>query len=263
MLALLPWGRASGEQPAFPVPRAESEFRELVRFAKSYRERPDVPRYEQLVVPYAPLDLRVRAAASADEGSLLRNFYLAVTARMFGEDPKELTNAFHCGRPCTLRRRAHLVANLGPISELLDLMRSVPRLRLVAQWWEPGHLRVNDTFIRGDRAREAIPSPVMGFVPSGSWRAGPAEAFYADLGLSPSHVDTLTGLMQKLSLVAVVVGENGTSYVLLTGLSDNLAGLAFPGPGQAPPKPGATLPTGEEYRVTEHLSPGVYFFETT
>jgi hypothetical protein len=266
-LGLLTVARAEDPEPSFPVPRAEREFRQLIAFPRGAGANgPMEPReYLALAGPYAPLDLQVTRARDASEASLLKNLYLGVCGHFLNIDTARLANAFHCGPECTRRRKAYATERLDRFSALAGSLRKVRNVVLVAQWGQPGSLRVNDMFKLGGWVREAIPSPELGFVPSGQWHEyATLEAFFSARGIDgPATLAIVESAGEAGAGAVVRLQDDAVRVFLPGGIGDNQAGLLFQDPSLAAPRVGATTPDGFETVVTETLSPGVYYFETS
>jgi hypothetical protein len=73
-----------------------------------------------------------------------------------------------------------LARQLTAVRALAASFQKLVGLRILAVWAPKGELRVNDVFQMTGVVREAIPSPTMGFVPSGDWKPWPSLAAYLD-----------------------------------------------------------------------------------
>lgn len=260
---------AQSEEPdqAFPVPRAENEFEKLAAFPRGAGANGQLETHEYLALAgaYAPLDLQVTRAQDSREASLLKNFYLGVCGQILRLDTARLANDFHCGPGCTSRRRNYATDRLDQFSRLADEIRKAKGVALVAQWWQPGSFRVNDMFMLGGWVREAIPSPELGFIPSGQWQEhATLEAFFLTRGIESSAALAIVKKAEEAGASAVVRAPDGAVHVFIPGgIGDNQAGLLFQEPSLEPPRIGANSSDGFDNVVVEKVSPGVYYFETT
>lgn len=255
--------------PAFPVPRAEKEFLALIPSLQDYCgsvTKGDSKAFIVAASAYGPLDLQVRKARSPREASQLRFFHLGVAAAISGVS-RELAGGL--GRPFKAspadvrRRKQEMVAELPQIRAFVGRFQAVPRITLLARWGFTGEYRVNDTFHMRGRTDEAIPSPVMGFVPSGRWRHYKMVQEYLDtLHVSEPAFAGLYGAFLPLPVASARRTEGGDTEVLGLGLADNASGLLFTRAGASGPAAGQRLPSGARYSVVERVGPGVFYFET-
>ena len=260
---------AQSEDPdqAFPVPRAESEFGRLAAFPQGAGANGQLETREYLALAgaYAPLDLQVTRARDSGEASLLKNIYLGVCGQILKLETARLANDFHCGQECSSRRRTYATDRLDQFSRLADAIRNAKGVALVAQWQQPGSFRVNNMFKLGGWVREAIPSPELGFIPSGQWKEyATLEAFFLARGIEKSAALAIVKKAEEAGASAVVRAQDGAVHVFIPGgIGDNQAGLLFQEPSLEPPRVGAKSSDGFDNVVVEKVSPGVYYFETT
>ena len=225
------------------------------------RETPGIWPYRAF--PYGPLGLEIRKAKSPAEADLARGFHLGVAAGACGIPEDQITAYFFCGPACPGDRRNHLVGQMAAVLALKKDFERLPKARLVAIWAPGDEFRVNDMFFMGGKVREAIPSPTMGFVPSGDWKPWPSVGAYAQrLGLPESRIRDLTRQMRDIGLSALVRDRAGLRLVGV-GIGDNESGLIFPRPGVPRPRVGAQWPDGRKYAIVEEVSTGVFYYETT
>jgi hypothetical protein len=248
---------------AFPVPRAEGEFRRLFPHLAGYcggiRGKED--RVRLAVLPFAPLDLSVRKAAGPDEAKLLRSLYLSVVGQACQVDTEGLANSFHC-QGCAAKRRADLRKKLPDIRKLVAQVRATPGLQLFAYWGLGNEHRVNDVVHMMGQTAEATPSEVMGLVPSDFWKAClPPEVCADRHGVPPETLTALIDTMKRLSLAALV-REGEAVRVVRVGIFINESGLLFTPPRAAPVRKGQVTPDGRTYVRVERLAPDVLFYET-
>jgi hypothetical protein len=221
--------------------------------------------YIALAGAYAPLDLQVTRARDSSEASLLKNLYLGVCGGFLKIDTARLANDFHCGPECTSRRRAYATDRLDRFSTLADAIRKTKNVALVAQWWQPGSFRINDMFKLGGWVREAIPSPELGFIPSGQWHEyATMDVFFSARGIEGPAALAIAKKAKEAGASAVARVQDGAVRVFIPGgIGDNQAGLLFQEPSLESPQVGAKSSDGFDYVVVEKVSPGVYYFETT
>jgi hypothetical protein len=268
-LALSSTEYAHAESPKagkFPVPRAELEFNRLAVIAQGAGAAGpmDVREYLALAGPFAPLDLQV-TRASASEASLLKNVYLGTCGAVLKIDTARLANDFHCGPDCTGPRRAYARDRLDRLMGLVASFRTIKRVTVIAQWWEPGSFRVNEMFKLGSWVREAIPSPELGFIPSGQWHEyKTVELFFSTRGIDGAASLALVHKAEELGVGAIArLAGNAVAVFIPGGLGDNQAGVLFNESSPSAPQLGAQAVNGLEYVVVEKLAPGVYYFETS
>lgn len=249
----------------FPVPRAQVEFDTVVPLLDDTGAQPPMdPRiYVALGGPYAPLDLQITRAASAEESTTLQNFWLGVSGAKLGVDTMRLAAGFHCGSVCVTRRKAIAVDSLKLLRGVVDTFWRMPNLTVLAQWGQPKSFRANNVYIAGPSVREAEPSPEMGFIPSGRW------IDYADLdaAMTAQGLDTaqVLALLDRLWVThgrALVRSGPETIRAVLSGIGDNESGVLFQRPDAPPPKVGESF-EGMEYVVVEQLEQGMFYFETS
>jgi hypothetical protein len=253
---------SANAQPSFPVPRAEPEFRALLSdlAPRAAATGGDVDAFVKQSLPYGPLDLTVANAANSEEAEALRNFYLGVLGGAARVDVAALAVRFQCGRDCAVQRRQHLAASLPAITEAVDFFRHQEGLSVVAVW-PTGH-RLDDYYLIDNRYSQAVPSPIMGFVPSGSWLPTTEAAALERLGVSRDSRDRLLSLMSAGDLAAVAKERNGSVRAIWAGIADNEAGILSLGKSARKPKLGEVLPGGGSFVVLERLADGIYFYTT-
>ncbi|HEV8700624.1 MAG TPA: hypothetical protein VGV60_05060 [Candidatus Polarisedimenticolia bacterium] len=255
----------SGMQLGGPVPPGGAEFDHLIPHVREacavVREKPGIWPYRAF--PYGPLGLEIRKAKSPAEADQTRGFYLGAVAGACGVPADEVTAYFFCGPACPGNRRDHLVRQLPAVKALKKEFEALPKARLVAIWAPGDEFRINDVFYMDGHAREAIPSPVMGFVPSGDWKAWPSLVAYArNIGIPESKLRDLTRQMRDIGLSALIRDPSGLRLVGV-GIGDNESGLLFPRPAAVRPRVGAQWPDGRKYTIVEEVSAGVFYYETT
>ena len=249
-------------QPA--QPRGLDELRKLIPHIKeACAPVLDAPGLWPLrVFPYGPLSLEARKASPTEAGDL-RNFHLGVAAAACGVPSEAVTSHFFCGPECPKNRRDHLVSQLTKVRAAVSRFESLRGVNLVSIWAPRGEIRVNDVFVLGKTVEEAIPSPVMGLVPSGQWRAWSGLASYlATIRVEESDIRGLDSSMREIGLSAFV-REKTQVRAVGVGLGDNESGLLFLGNGGVKPVVGKTRPDGSRYQFVEEVSKGVFFYETT
>ena len=214
------------------------------------------------VFPYGPLSLEARKADPTEAGDL-RNFHLGVAASACGVPREAVTSHFFCGPECPNNRRDHLVSQLTKIRAAVARFESLGGVNVVSIWAPRGEIRVNDVFVLGKTVDEAIPSPVMGLVPSGQWRTWSDLASYlATIGVKESDIRGLDSSMREIGLSAFV-REKTQVRAVGVGLGDNESGLLFLGNGGLKPVVGKTRPDGSRYQFVEEVSKEVFLYETT
>jgi hypothetical protein len=212
--------------------------------------------------PFGPLGLEIRRAASSEDADQLRNFHLGVVAHACDIAPEHVTAHFFCGPQCVSSRKAHLAAQESKMRALAADFEKLTPLRLVAVWAPKGEMRVNDVFLLSGTAREALPSPVMGFVPSGEWKSWPGLAAYlATLEVSEDRVLALTDQMLAIGLSALV-RESASIRLVGVGIGDNESGVILTRPGTPAPKVESTLPDHKTLSIVEKIGPDLYYYET-
>jgi len=225
------------------------------------RETPGIWPYRSF--PYGPLGLEVRGAKTPAEADRIRNFFLGAVAGACGIPPDQVTGYFFCGPQCPANRRDHLLGQLPAISSLARDFGDLRAVRLLAAWAPKGELRVNDLFLMQNRAREAVPSRVMGFVPSGDWRSWPSlGAYLQKIDVSEGKVIDLTRRMLEIGLSALIRDPSGIRLVGV-GVGDNESGLLFLRPAGSRPRVNAKWPDGRKYTIVEEVVPGVFYYATT
>jgi hypothetical protein len=154
------------------------------------------------------------------------------------------------------------VRQLPAVRALANRFRELSALRILAVWAPKEDLRVNDVFRMAGVVREAIPSPTMGFVPSGDWKPWPSVAAY----LATIKVDegTVAGLTQDMLAIGLsaLVREDSSIRLVGVGVGDNESGLLLTGRGASTPQIGAPLPDMKTYSIVERLAPDLYYYET-
>ncbi|HEV7730788.1 MAG TPA: hypothetical protein VGR62_01435 [Candidatus Binatia bacterium] len=250
---------------AFPVPRAQVEFDTLVPLLDDTgAPSPMDPRiYVALGGPYAPLDLQITRAASAEESSTLQNAWLGVSGAKLGVDTMRLANGFHCGPVCVTRRKTIALESLKHLREIVDTFWRMPNLTILAQWGQPKSFRANNVYIAGPSVREAEPSPEMGFVPSGRWiDYADLDAAMAAQGLDKARVLSLLDRLWETHGRALVRSGPDAIRAILGGIGDNETGVLFQRPDAPPPRVGESF-EGMQYVVVEQLDQGTFYFETS
>jgi hypothetical protein len=253
---------AGGQQ--FPVPRAQQELIDLAGFAKGFGEthHGDADLFQRWILPFAPLDLQV-GKATHDEASSLRNFYLGYVGAAFGVNPAKLANDFHCGPDCSRARFEELAASLPKVVKLVDAFKKLKGVDVLASWGIKGQFRVNGLFKVFDQTMVTSPSPVMGFVPSASWKPGDVDKYIASLGVSPVAVRSVLAAQEDLSIATLVREPGGDVRVIRIGIGDNEAGLLFPSGKQPALTRGAKLADGRQVVFVREVKAPVLFYETS
>lgn len=251
---------------SFPIPRAEFEFSSLIAFPTGvgFHGPVELPMYLALASPFGTLDLQVTRAADGDEASLLKNFYLGVSGRILKIDTAKLANSFQCGPECTGRRKELAVKNLKQVRELVDAFLQAKNIAIAAQGYNDNRFPINNVFVLGDWAREAIPSPNMGFIPSGQWN----EFRNLDEYFEKSQIDRADAMrlidgLKNISFTAIERSGANSVRVFLAGIGDNVAGLLFQNGDSPPPVLRAMSADGLEYVILEEIESGLWYFETT
>ena len=240
------------------------EFRKLIPFAVEacgvVRENPAIFPYRSFT--FGPFGLETRKASSPEEADSFRNLYLGAVGGSCGLAAEQLTAFFFCGPECPRNRREHFVRQLKDVRAVADEFETLAGLRLVAVWAPRGELRVNDVFLMAGQAREAIPSPTMGFVPSGEWKPWPSlNAYLKTLGIAE---DAVRGLTQHLLAVgfSAVLRENSGIRLVGVGVGDNESGIVLTRRATPAPEVGRSLSDNKTYSIVERLAPDVYYYET-
>jgi len=164
------------------------------------------------------------------------------------------------GRPAN--RRDHLVQQLSAVRALAASFESLRPVRLLALWAPKGELRVNDLFLMANQAREVVPSPKMGFVPSGEWKPWASlGAYLASIQVPEASVLSLSHQMLAIGLSALIREPSGVRFVGV-GVGDNESGILILSPRTASPQVGAQWADGRTYAIVESIAPDVYYYET-
>lgn len=224
----------------------------------------DTARFIASVQPFGPLDLLVRRAANAAESNTLRNWFLGVVGAAAGIDPRPLVARWHCGEPCDAARRDSLVSRLPQLQPVVDEVRAMPRVDVIAAWPDGGY-RVGVVSFDGKVHSVHAASPTAGLMPWRSFAAvKAAEIGLAALGTSDTAAARIVGTMRTLGIAAVVRDDGGSVRAVLAGsIGDNEAGLLFLATGAAPPAIAQELPDGRVYEAAAQVAPGVYFYVTS
>ncbi len=249
---------------ALAQPRGLDELKKVIPHIKTtcrlVREDPGLWPFR--VLPFGPLSLEVRKGTPT-EADALRNYHMGIAAASC-EVPKEaITSYFFCGPECPKSRRTHLVNQLTQVRAAVSRFRSLQGLNVVSIWAPRGEIRVNDVFLLGKTVEEAVPSPAMGLVPSGTWRTWPNLAAYlTTIRIKESAIRDLDSLMRDVGLSALVREEAGIRAIGV-GFSDNESGLFFLRKGGVEPVVGKIRPDGSRYQLVEKVSKDICFYETT
>ena len=246
------------------TPQQEAEFRKLMPHVADacavVKTTPQIFPYRSFT--YGPLGLEVRKATSPAEADSLRSFYLGVVASACGVGAEDVTAHFFCGPDCPTNRREHLARQLTAVRALAASFRKLIGLRILAVWAPKGELRVNDVFQMRGVVREALPSPTMGFVPSGDWKPWPSLAAYLNtIKLAEDTVASLTQQMLAIGLSALI-REGADIRLVGVGVGDNQSGLLLTASRTSVPQVGARLPDMKTYSIVERLAPDLYYYET-
>ncbi len=211
--------------------------------------------------PYGPLGVEARKAG-AEQTEKIRSFHLGLAAAACGIPLEKVTAMFHCGPDCSRNRRDHLVKQLPDLRLAVSAFEKTPGLRILSIWLPRGELRVNDLFVMGGQAREAIPSTRFGLVPSGSWKDWKSlEEYLASIHVSDKAVSDLTERMYGAGLSALIRDKSDTRAVGV-GVGDNESGLLFFHPGASAPRIGEIRRDGAKYSIVEEVGKGVWYYET-
>jgi len=246
------------------TPSRDVEFRKLVPHITDtcavVRTTPRIFPYRAFT--FGPLGLEIRKANSVAEADQLRNLHLGVVAGACDIVSDQVTAYFFCGLQCANNRRAHLAAQVNQVRALAAGFETLTPLRLVAVCAPEGEIRVNDLFLMSSTAREAIPSKVMGFVPSGEWKPWPSLAVYlTTIGVNEDQIRALTRQMLAIGLSALVRESAGLRLVGV-GVGDNESGLILARSGTPAPQVGRQLPDNKTVSIIEKLGPDLYYYET-
>lgn len=246
------------------LPRARNELQNLAPYISEVCEpvRQDVGLWPFRSFPYGPLGLEVRRARTAIEADNTRNYALGMAAAACGIPSQRVTGYFFCGPDCTRNRRDHLAKQLVSIRRTLAAFEAFPEIRLISIWAPRGEVRINDLYLIDGTAREAIPSPEMGLVPSGNWRHWSSLGSYLSTKKAQEKdIEALTGQMRDIGLSALIKDANGTRAVGV-GVGDNESGLLFATPNDPLPRVGEKLLDGRQYSIVEQVGLNVFFYET-
>jgi len=208
-------------------PPGGPEFAHLVPHIRDacapVREDPGIFPYRSF--PYGQLGLEIRKASEPAEADRIRNFHPGVVAGACGIPADQVTAHFYCGPECPGNRRDHLVHQLSAVRALAIRFESLRSVRLLAVWAPKGELRVNDLFLMQNQAREAVPSPKMGFVPSGEWKSwSNLAAYLAPIHAPESTILDLSRQMLVIGLSALVREASGLRLVGV-GIGGHESGL--------------------------------------
>lgn len=262
-------GRAAAQEArAFPVPRAEKEFRALIPYVRSYAERVvqgDERSFVTAVAAYGPLDLQVTKAASGQEAANLKNYFYGIAGGASDMPPETIMRwgmAFPRPAEAVQERKRQVTEHLPQITALVAQMKKTPQITLLAQWGFKNEWRVNNAFYEQGKLREAIPTPVMGFVPSGKWKPYPIPQAYAQtLNIGQPAWDNLLKAFRATPIIALVRQKDGSVRAVRFGTSNNEIGLLFIGGPKTQPTVGTRLQSGQQYALLESVAPGVFYYE--
>lgn len=227
----------------------------------------DEKAFTHAVLPYGPLDLQVERAKSLDETRSWKGFYLGVVSTAAQIDVSTLAPPFRfeCGPNCEEYRTSDLSRKLPEISELARDFYSITQLRLIANWEIKNEYRVNNMFQLRGRTSEALPSPIMGFVPSGKWRELKGSGQYlAEIGVSQTKFNSLLTRMQELSLAAIVRDPEGYIKIVKAGRGNDESGLIFHQNFFRKPTTGPMRISGRfdnQYPALLVVEPGIIYYE--
>lgn len=253
-------------RPSFPIPRAEQEFGTLIPHLRGVGGTVrNEPKYFALaVLPYAPLDLQITKAQNYEEADVLRNFYLGIAGGVAGIDSAELANSFHCGKSCIDHRKSDVVGKLTRVTELVAEFKTVPQIKILANWGIKEEYRVNNVFHMMGQTNESLPSPIMGFIPSDKWRKlETVEKYLEEIKAPKAKFDSLLAKVKEMSLAAMVADLNESVRVVRVGIGDNESGLLFVNKSSDKPSKGQKMLDGREYVYVEEIKPNVFYYETT
>jgi len=141
-----------------------------------WRERGDGDVFRVSVLPFGPMDLTVSKATLVESKSL-RNLYFGFVSALCKVDGMTVQKAYSCGPMCTAGRIEYFVRQLRQIKDVVKEFKALEGVGLVSQWGVAHEFRVDNVFVMMGQTRESVPSPLMGFVPSGVWEklSGPEE----------------------------------------------------------------------------------------
>ena len=265
MFALLLTLALIDEGSASKPPQRDIEFRKLMPFVTEacavVKEDPRIFPYRSFT--FGPFGLETRRASSPREADDFRNFYLGLVGGACGmTDAAQLTAHFFCGPECPRNRREHFARQETDIRAIATEFERVPALRLIAVWAPKGELRVNDVFVMSGEVREAIPSPTMGFVPSGEWKSWPGlGAYLKTIGVAEDAVLALTQHVLAIGLSALM-REPSAVRLVGVGVGDNESGVVLTRSPSAVPAVGRVLSDNKTYSIVEKLAPDLYYYET-
>ena len=243
------------------APANDAEVKRVTQFVEEVcapvKETPEMFLFRAF--PLGPLSLEVRRAATPEEAKELRNVHLGIVAGACGLEADEVTEPFACGPECVTGRRQHLVSQLTRLRTVAEGFRRTS-LKVLAIWAPKGDLRVDDVFVLDGVVREAVPSAIHGFVPSGEWK----DLESLDAYLGPRKVDggavlELADGMRGMG-VSALVREGDRLRVVGVGIGDNESGLLL-GAGSEPGV-GSLAADGRRYQVVERVAPDAVFYET-
>lgn len=253
-------------RPDFPVPRAEQEFEALIPHLRGYGGsiRGDQKAFSHAVLPYGPLDLQVTKAATHEEASVLRSFYLGIAGAASGVDAGDMANSFHCGEKCVEYRKSDVRGKVPKIAELVKEFSAISQLGVIAQWGIIDEYRVNNVFHMMGQTKESLPSQVMGFIPSDKWRTlETPDKYLEEIKVPKIKFNLLLKGIKELSLAAIVRTSEGDIRVVRVGIGDNEAGLLFLKDQSKKPQKGQKTGDGREYVYIEQIKPGIFYYETS
>ena len=252
------------QEMKFPVPRAEKEFAKAVEGSKRLAEtiNGDTGRFLSFVSPYSPLDIQIKNGTYR-ESEIIKNMYFGAMGWISGVDPRNLTNEYHCGEKCTEARFIEISSNFENILKTLKSMMELKKIRILSQWGKKEEYRINDIYNLGWDVVEALPSPAMGFVPSGEWKEwDDIEDCLEVLGVDEARLLRVIADMNKYSIAAMVINKGKPIRIIHSGLSDNESGLLILADGAEAPEEGDNLDSGKSYKLIVPLINRCYYYET-
>lgn len=213
---------------------------------------------------YGPLDLQV-TKGQGEEARRLKNMYFGI-AGAASELPLDVVErwAVTFGRETDRpRTRKLLLDDLPQVRAFVATLRKTPQITCVAHWGFTNEWRVNNAFYEKGVLREAVPSPLMGFVPSGKWKSHASpQAYAATLNVSGAAWGKLLQAWEDLPFLAVVRQDGGAIRAIRYGLSNNEVGLLFTAGAKVKPRQGERLRTGQRFAFLEQVAPDVFYYET-
>lgn len=265
LLSVLPmWtALAMAAEPSFPVPRALSEFRELIPYAQVFCEpiKGDFEAFRRAVLPYAPLDLVV-SKASPQEAASLKGMFLGVAGRACDVNSTALAKSFQCGQDCVKGREQELRVKLRDIAALVEKFKVLGPLERVTQWGIVGEYRIDNVFVIRGKVLETEPGKVVGLIPSDAWHVLASPSIYLQRKrISESAFSAFLMGMKKLALVGMVREEQSVRFIGV-GISSQESGLLFGDGSKIATRVGDRTNDGRLFTVVHLVQPTLWYYET-